>query len=42
MWLIKYYQTFYEIKRFYFFARMHKMTDISKKAYENNDIEVIV
>ena len=42
MWLIIYYQTFYEIKKSYFFVRMHKMADISKKAYGNNDIEVIV
>ena len=38
MWLVKNYQTLYEI----FLIRMYHMVDISKKTHENNDIEVIV
>ena len=42
MWLVKNYQTFYEIKTFISFVCMYKMVDIGKEAYENNDKEVIV
>ena len=29
-------------KKIFFFVCMYKMVDISKKTYENNDIEIIV
>ena len=42
--MVKNYQTFYEIKKhfFFFFVLIYKMIDIGKERYENNDIEVIV
>ena len=41
--MVKNYQTFYEIKKhFFFFVLIYKMIDIGKETYENNDIEVIV
>ena len=42
MWLVKNYQTFYEIKKIYFFVCVCIKWLILAKTYENNDIEVIV
>ena len=35
MWLVKNYQTFYEIKKFYFTLCIYKMYLISTEGYEN-------
>ena len=42
MWLVKNYQTFYEIKKIYFLVCVCIKWLILAKTYENNDIEVIV
>ena len=42
MRLVKKHWTFTPSKHFIFYVCMYKMVDISKKAFENNDIEVIL
>ena len=41
MWLVKNYQTFYEIKKFYFIFCIHKMYLISAEGYKNAGVHFL-